>query len=307
MQVIDAHAHIFNRINGIKQGDKTSPAPHGRFLWRGEEHIFLPPHFRETAFTADSLIKMMDFSGVSKAVLLQNPVIGSINEEIREAVRKYPSRLAGTLQVDPMSETACGEIEMFMAPGIKTLKLEISEAWGWAGNHPGFSLRSKPVLKIWELLARLGMNVIIDTGDIDNAGYQVENIAWLSGRFPEVKILIEHLAFFRERFRENPPALARRDEMLDLARQFKNVYLGFSSTAAFINDDYPCPQALQLLKEAVELVGSKKILWGSDIPSTLKKYTYRQLVDVVAVHAAFLSSEEKENILWLNADLLFFS
>ena len=304
--IIDAHAHILNGINGIKRGKKTTTAKYGRIQYGNEQLTFLPAFFRETAFTADTLVEMMNFSGISKAVLLQNPVIGIINNEIQQAIEKLPDRFCGTIQVDPMQNSAVGIIRKYASEKQNTLKLEISEEWGWSGTYPGFSLIDKKMMRIWETVAGLGLNVIVDTGDIFNNGYQYENLRYIARNFPDTKLLIEHLGFFRENIRTNNKAVSRRIEMLLLAKDFKNVFLGFSSTAAFINDEYPCYRALELLKESVEFVGSHKILWGSDIPSTFKNYTYQQLIDVIVKHAFFLSETEKRQILYENAKNFFF-
>ncbi|WP_347840800.1 amidohydrolase family protein [uncultured Draconibacterium sp.] len=301
--VFDAHAHILYGINGVKRGAKTSTGNYGKIVWRGEELTFLPPNFYDTRFTAETLLETMNFSGVSKAVLLQNPVIGILNTEIRQAIINYPDRFYGTIQVNPMKKDACAIVKKFASENQNTLKLEISEEWGWSGNYPGFSLKGKEMMKVWDTVANSGLRVIVDTGDIFNNGYQVENISFIAERFPETKILIEHLGFYRTGLDET--ARARRNEMLALGKDLENVFFGFSSTAAFINDDYPCVKALELLKEAVEIMGAHKILWGSDIPSTFKKYTYRQLIDVVAWHATFLTSAEKQLLLHDNAASFF--
>lgn len=302
-EIFDAHAHVIYGINGIKRVQKTVTGKYGRILWRDEEINFLPPFFHDTSFTAETLIETMNFCGVSKAVLLQNPVIGILNDEIQQAIAAYPERFFGTIQVDPMKDDACDIIRNYASPKQNTLKLEISEEWGWSGNYHEFSLISPKMMMIWKTIAGLGMNVIIDTGDIFNNGYQVENISFIAERFPETKILIEHLGFFRNGLEES--AKDRRNEMLQLGKDFENVYFGFSSTAAFINDDYPCPKALELLKEAVALIGPEKILWGSDIPSTFKRYIYQQMIDVIEIYAGFLSDFEKQLILHDNAVLFF--
>ena len=302
-KIFDAHAHIIYGINGIKRGQKTATAKYGRILWKNKEINFLPPFFHDTRFTAETLIETMDFYGVSKAVLLQNPVIGILNDEIQQAIEKYPERFYGTVQVDPMKKDACDVIQKYASEKQNTLKLEISEEWGWSGNYPGFSLVGEEMMAVWETVAKLDLRVIIDSGDIFNNGYQVENLRSIAERFPETKMLMEHLGFYRNGLDKG--AKDRRNEMLQLGKDLGNVYFGFSSTAAFINEDYPCPKALDLLQQAVEIVGAKKILWGSDIPSTLKKYTYQQLIDVVAEHAVFLSEKEKQCVLHDNG-LYFF-
>jgi predicted TIM-barrel fold metal-dependent hydrolase len=305
-QIIDAHAHIIPAINGIKRGVETTAAKYGRIKWNNEEIVFLPPYFKDTTFTLDMLLETMDANGVSKAVLLQNPVLGIINDHIKGAIDLYPDRFAGTIQVDPMDENAISIIKHFASSRQNTIKLEISEEWGWSGNYLDFSLVGKQMMQIWEIVSDQGLNVIIDTGDIFNNGYQIENIKYIAQKFPDTKIVLEHLGFYREVIKDNNEAIKRRIEMLSAAKYFENVFLGFSSTAAFINDEYPCIRTVELLREAVDLVGASKILWGSDIPSTFKKYTYQQMIDVVDKHAAFLSETEKDRILFQNAQHIFF-
>jgi hypothetical protein len=94
--------------------------------------------------------------------------------------------------------------------------------------------------------------------------------------------------------------------MLRLALR-PNVSIGFSDAAALLEEPYPCRGAVDLLREAVELVGANKILWGTDVPFTLRRYTYRQMLDTVRADAPFLSAAERDRILGGNAREMFFT
>jgi predicted TIM-barrel fold metal-dependent hydrolase len=72
-----------------------------------------------------------------------------------------------------------------------------------------------------------------------------------------------------------------------------------------LEDIYPCPRSVGLLREAVELAGAKKLLWGSDLPVTFSLHTYRQLVEWVRLGAAFLSEAQIKQILHDNARTVF--
>lgn len=65
--------------------------------------------------------------------------------------------------------------------------------------------------------------------------------------------------------------------------------------------DYPYPTAREFIRQAVELVGAEKLLWGTDIPSLLATATYPQPFRFVARHCDFLSDEDRANILGDNA------
>src|SRR4051812_24954493 len=113
--IIDAHAHIFS-------------------------HACLrvaPPGCPDGCFPVKRLLALMDSEGVDGAVIVQNPVIGIINEEVRAAIEAHPERFAGVIQVDPGAAGAEQTIRNFVSPRQRTLKLEMSEEWGWNGVHPG--------------------------------------------------------------------------------------------------------------------------------------------------------------------------
>jgi predicted TIM-barrel fold metal-dependent hydrolase len=282
--IIDAHAHIFNHACA-----RVSP-----------------PEYPDNRFPVERLLAQMDAAGVDGAVIVQNPVIGIVNQEVRDALAAYPDRFAGVIQVDPGTPGAQHTIREYLHARQRTLKLEMSEEWGWTGVHRGLRLDGPELAGIWALMAEAGMNVIIDPGAIGNPGYQVEAIDRLSDEYPDIRFLIEHLCFLQRANLADEAARRRRLELLRLALK-PNVSVGFSATAALLEEPYPCHGAVDLLKEAVELVGANKILWGTDVPFTLRRYTYRQMLDTVRADAPFLSAAERDRILGGNAREIFFT
>ena len=104
----------------------------------------------------------------------------------------------------------------------------------------------------------------------------------------------------------DPDAAAQelRGRLLELARK-PNIWLGLAAVPILLEEAYPCPHSLELLREAVELLGAHKLIWGSDAPLTLDLHTYRQLVDIVRREVDFLSATEKRQILHDNAKTVF--
>ena len=283
--IIDAHAHIFSHV-----------CPR-----------VAPPEFADGRFPVDRLLALMDAEGVDGAVILQNPVIGIINVEVREALDAYPERFAGVVQVDPVAPGALDVIREYVrSPRQRTVKLEMSEEWGWCGVHPGLRLDGPELMGLWGLAAEVGINVMIDPGAIGKSGYQVEAIDSLSETHAGVRFLIEHLGYMQSADAADEIARRRRIEMLRLALK-PNVFIGFSAASTLLEEPYPCRGAVGLLQEAVELVGANKILWGTDVPHTLRRHTYRQLLDTVRRDAPFLSEAERNRILGENAKEIFFS
>ncbi|MEN6323665.1 MAG: amidohydrolase family protein [Proteiniphilum sp.] len=298
--IIDAHAHIFSKIDGKKGLDNTSPQKYGKVLTGNIVSQMLPPFLADSSFRAEMLINIMDYAKVDKAVLVQNPVYGIINNEISEAIRCFPDRFIGTIQVDPMCENAIEIIKRYVAPKQSILKLELSQEWGWSGIHPGIKIDNPQFVAIWELASDLELQVIIDPGKINNPGYQVALFDKIFSRYPKIKFLLEHMGYLTSDLADSIKAKQRWLDLIKLAKK-DNVFLGFSAFCSLLDDDYPCISSLNFLREAVSIVGSEKILWGSDVPVTLKKYTYEQMINVIDKYATFLTINEKEKILGANA------
>jgi hypothetical protein len=281
--IADAHIHIFSH-----------PCPN-----------LTPPEIDDGRFPADRLLALMDREGVDKAVVVQNPTIGTVNEEVAAAVEAHPDRFAGAVQVDPTAPDAAEALRRFASrDGMRALKLEMSEGWGWTGIHSGLRLSDDVFAPLWGIAGELGLRVILDPGPPGNPGYQVEEIAALAARLPHVHFLLEHLGYLTKAEWGNAAARRRRTEMLRLALR-PNVYLGFSAVGVLLEEPFPCPRTAELLEEAVALAGAHKILWGTDAPYSLRQYTYGQMLDTVREHPG-LDGGSRALILGGNARRLFF-
>ncbi|MBN1672149.1 MAG: amidohydrolase family protein [Kiritimatiellae bacterium] len=61
-------------------------------------------------FPVARLLALMDAHGVGRAVLLQNPTIGTMNFEVAAAIDRHPDRFVGRIQVDPLAPDAAAII-----------------------------------------------------------------------------------------------------------------------------------------------------------------------------------------------------
>ena len=83
MNVIDIHAHIYERVAGITRGQPMASTGLGRVAIGNEEVQFLPPSFEQSRSTAEMLIAYMDWCGIEKAGLI--PITGTITGTLRTA------------------------------------------------------------------------------------------------------------------------------------------------------------------------------------------------------------------------------
>lgn len=300
MNIIDFHIHIFSKAAGHNQCGPVDSDLYGRVRNAGETKPFIPPFGRETAFPLPNLLELMRRYDVQKALLLQNPTIGIINEEIDSAITSNPGICHGVVQVDPFAPDAVDTIKTYgRKKGFFALKLELSEGWGWLGIHKIKDFRYESLYPLIEAAHSTNLSVIIDIGDHKGQAYSPEGLRKMTETYANTHFVIEHLGYYTH---GTPRTLWK--EMIELGKK-DNVFFGLSAVAQVMGEEYPCPIALELIKDAFSIVGARKLLWGSDAPTTLNRYTYRQLIDMIVVHADFLSSSDKERIMGENAnDLL---
>ena len=106
-------------------------------------------------------------------------------------------------------------------------------------------------------------------------------------KFPNLKIAIGHFG------------MVTRDGWLEQIKlgKNKNVFIESGGITWLFNDEfYPYPSAVKAIKEAAELVGFEKLMWGSDYPRTMTAITYKMSLDFIQ-ETNEISEEEKRLLL----------
>lgn len=299
--IIDAHAHIFDRVRGLIGSGITESLPFGKARCGNDEIIrLMPPLAVETSFPPQVLLEYMDLAGVDKAVLLQAPFYGNMNDYVRQAVQRWPDRFIGTAYLDPWLEDAPRTFH-HIVDQLGFGEIDLTEATGLIGLYPEARLDDQDLEWFWEESKQRSLVVTLDLGPIGGRAYQTQALRNILSHHPGLKIVIAHLG--------QPPLRAQKDEQLNqlwqeqiLLARHPGVWLDMAALPAYAGyEDYPYPSACRFLRQAVELVGSDKILWGSDIPGLLNHATYSQLIGFVARHCDFLSESDQAKILGGNA------
>lgn len=149
MKVIDIHAHIYEKVAGITQGQPMSSTSQGKVTIGNREIQFLPPSFERSCSTAEALIAYMDWCGIEKALLMPNPFYGYHNYYFKESVKKYPDRLRGVALVDIMKgKAAAEELAQIYDEGILFgMKIEVDSTFQCA---PGTRLADPKLAPVWD-------------------------------------------------------------------------------------------------------------------------------------------------------------
>ncbi|NLA77697.1 MAG: amidohydrolase family protein, partial [Clostridiales bacterium] len=83
--------------------------------------------------------------------------------------------------------------------------------------------------------------------------------------------------------------------------QSKNVRIESGGITWLFNSEfYPYPTAICAIKEAAEICGYEKLMWGSDYPRTMTAITYKMSFDFIE-KSSELGENEKQLLLGGNA------
>ena len=75
-------------------------------------------------------------------------------------------------------------------------------------------------------------------------------------------------------------------------------------TWLFNSEFYPFKGAIKAIKEAADIAGMEKLMWGSDYPRTITAITYKMSYDFVC-KSTELTEEEKALFLGKNAERFY--
>lgn len=211
----------------------------------------------------DKFIEQMDAAGVEKSVLLgwyweHAETCKLQNDWHAQWVARYPSRFIPFAPVQPLAgKKALDELQRAYDKGI---------ARGVGEIHPGvqnFSLQDKSWTAIveWSIEKNLPINLHVTepvghayTGKVETP---LKDYIWLAQSYPEAKFIFAHWGGLLLFYELNPWC----------KQVLKNVYYDTAASPLLYNPT--------IFKAAIDVVGTDKILYGSDYP--LKIYPKKEL------------------------------
>lgn len=222
-------------------------------------------HVQRTSGFWDSpperIISLMDKAGIEKAVIMTYSDASSLVQYIHESVNKFPDRLIGYARLDPsMGEEACNILEHSVKElGIKGLKLHP------VGNlvHPSADVS----VNLIRTAAELGVPTLFHCGDEEFT--LPLQIGAAAEKCPDAKIILGHMGGY-----------FHVEDAILTAEKYDNIYLETSAM--------PYPEKI---KEAVERIGAKRVLFASDGPGCPPD------LELAKVRMAGLSAAEENLIL----------
>ena len=296
MRIIDAHVHL-SPPSALGKGEERLGSRLERNGWRaaGDGGFpAMPPYLTDSCFPAEALVALMDACGVEAAVIQQTPLAPQ-NEETARAVERYPDRLSGAMLLEPR-EGWREEMEYWHGRGLRSVKLEMRSLTEKT-MYPGLKYTNGRMLALFARAGELGLTVTVDPAPTDYAVYDPEDLREALEACPRTRFVLCHLAYPRPM--DSAEGREKWERMAALAG-LPNCWLDVSAMPDFFGEEgWPYPTALELLSRVRDMVGIRKLLWGSDIPGTLCSAAYPQMIEMF--RRGDLTPAEQEALFCRNA------
>lgn len=289
MKIIDAHSHLWLYQDTEVDGMKIRTLENGKSEFMGEIRQMLPPFMIDGKNSAEVFISNMDYAQVSAAVVTQEFIDGIQNDYLLEVMKKYPNRFF-----------VCGMCE-FRKPGFYEHAEELINQGFKAIKIPGHRLllqegrvymNTPEMMKMFHLMEKKNIIFSIDMAVSDT---QIGELNEIIQECPNLKIAIGHFGMV---------TMPKWKEQIKLALN-KNVMIESGGITWLFNDEfYPFKGAIKAIREAGDMVGYDKLMWGSDYPRTITAITYKMSYDFV-LKSDELTQENKELFLGKNAESFY--
>lgn len=276
-KIIDIHPHI---ISPDVEHYPMSPLGGTRSSWSAHR----PVNFEQ-------LLAAMDAAGVDKAAIVHSSTTyGYDNSYVADAIRGHEDRFTGVFSVDVRATDAPEKIRYWVNRGLSGLRLfavgsTVKTDQSWIADPQTFPA--------WETCIDLNIPVAISMRQDG-----LEHLVRILRRYPEVKVILDHL--LHAPIDDGMP-YAAADPLFRMAA-FPNLYLKL--TSAIIRraeEGKATPETF--FPKLVGAFASDRIAWGSNYPAV--EQTLPEIVEHGTATLAFLPESDQDNIFFRTAESLY--
>lgn len=289
IKIIDAHAHLWLKQDTVVDGFSIKTRKNGRSLFMGEERQMLPPFMIDGVNSAEVFISNMDYAQVSSAVITQEFIDGNQNSYLSDVARRYPERFFVCGLCEFRKSGFLAEAQALIKAGFKSIAIPAHRLLLPEGR---IRINSEEMMSMFNLMEKHHLILSICLADDD---IQISEMREVISAFPNLKIAVGHFGMVTTPNWKNQIRLAEN----------KNVMIESGGITWLFNSEfYPFKGAINAIREASDMVGIGKLMWGSDYPRTITAITYKMSYDFV-LKSKELSDEEKVAFLGLNAERFY--
>lgn len=283
--IIDAHSHLWLKQDAVVEGLPIRTLENGRSLFMGEVRQMLPPFMTDGVNSAEVFLSNMDYAQVSAAVVTQEFIDGFQNDYLAEVAVRYPDRFFVCGMCEFRKPGYLDQARQLITRGFQRIKIPAQRLLLKEGR---VRLNCEEMMQMFHLMEQNGVLLSIDMAD---GATQVGELEEVIQEYPKLKVAIGHFGMVTR---------PQWKEQIKLAR-YPHVRIESGGITWLFNDEfYPFKGAVRAIREAAELVGFEKLMWGSDYPRTITAITYRMSYDFVS-KSDELTEREKALFLGENA------
>lgn len=289
MTIIDAHSHLWLKQDTSWNGKPIRSMKDGRSIFLGEEVQMLPPFMIDSVNSAEVFLSNMNYAQVSAAVVVQELIDGNQNDYLIDVQQRYPKRFVVCGMFNYFGENVVEEVRSLIQRGFQGIAIPGHRL---ILDDRRVMLNTPEMIQAFRLMEENNVFLSITLADGD---LQVKELEEVIAECPRLRIAIGHFGM---------PTIDGWKEQIKLALH-ENVMIEAGGITWLYNSEfYPYPSAIRAIREAADLVGMDKLMWGSDYPRTITAITYRMSYDFVS-KSQELTEREKALFLGENAQRFY--
>ena len=274
MAIVDTHAHIYSEDT---ETYPQCPEP------------YLPPPGRGTIEDLKNEVKV---NSIDRVVIVQTfTVYQHDNRLTMDTVRENQEWTTGVLNLDPFDDGSVNLMEEALEIGVRGNRVSA----GWPTDDSVLPEHRQ----LWEAAQRLDV-VLCALLNTPNC----RSLAGLLEAHPDVPVVLDHCANLSA---GDFPTSDNLEIVLELAG-FENLYVKLSFIVTGSEEEFPCSDMFDGVRQIIDAYTPERCIWGSDFPTSLwiPKVTYQQHLAIFQEHLG-LSESEEAAILGETAMKLWFS
>lgn len=283
--IIDAHSHLWLRQDTEWNGMKVRTTENGRSFFLTEEVQMIPPFIIDGRNTAEVFISNMNYAQVAAAVVVQELIDGIQNDYLLDVQTRFPERFVCCGMPDFFAGNVAEQVRKLYERGFRGIAIPGHRL---ILNERRILLNSDDMMAAFRFMESKGMFLSICLAE-KNA--QMSEIKEVISECRNLKIAIGHFGMVTQ------PGW---EEQIRLAENPNIMIESGGITWLFNSEFYPFDGAIRAIRQAIDMVGADKLMWGSDYPRTITAITYKMSYDFVC-KTRQLTDREKALFLGENA------
>lgn len=284
MKIIDAHSHLWLKQDTKIDGKVIRSLKNGRSIFFDQEVQMIPPFMIDGVNSAEVFLSNMNYAQVGAAVVVQEIIDGNQNEYLLDVQKRFPDRFFCMGMVDFKDNDFSTDNLLIQVAAL--------HAQGFSGIAiPGHRIKGS-LLKAMPMFKFMEENGMILSMCLAEDEKQIAEMGEVIRECQNLKVAIGHFGMVTTPFFQS---------QIKLAALGPNVMVESGGITWLYNSEfYPYPSAIKSIREAADLVGMDRLMWGSDYPRTITAITYKMSYDFV-LKSDELTHEEKALFLGENA------